>query len=178
MKCAVRSQPEIEVCLPFPCCDTRHQALCFRLKTLFSLPAGAFLVPYTIMLLVGGIPLFYMELALGQYNRKGAITCWGRICPLFKGKKTHTKRGNLFANCKIFCLVGGSLETCQSLARLQGPKLIQGKFFGKTSCVRHTTTLQILGTDQLEKTENTCIYLFVNRQFNVWRVKLETATRT
>ena len=48
--------------------------------------SGAFLVPYVIMLLVGGIPLFYMELALGQYNRKGAITCWGRICPLFKGK--------------------------------------------------------------------------------------------
>lgn len=48
--------------------------------------AGAFLVPYCIMLIVGGIPLFYMELALGQFNRKGAITCWGRLCPLFKGK--------------------------------------------------------------------------------------------
>ncbi|XP_050094668.1 sodium-dependent dopamine transporter [Anopheles aquasalis] len=46
---------------------------------------GAFLVPYGIMLLVGGIPLFYMELALGQFNRKGAITCWGRLVPLFKG---------------------------------------------------------------------------------------------
>lgn len=46
---------------------------------------GAFLVPYGIMLLVGGIPLFYMELALGQYHRKGAITCWGRLVPLFKG---------------------------------------------------------------------------------------------
>ncbi|CAG9759494.1 unnamed protein product [Ceutorhynchus assimilis] len=46
---------------------------------------GAFLVPYCIMLVIGGIPLFYMELALGQYNRKGAITCWGRLCPLFKG---------------------------------------------------------------------------------------------
>ncbi|KAI8128691.1 Sodium-dependent dopamine transporter [Lucilia cuprina] len=46
---------------------------------------GAFLVPYCIMLLVGGIPLFYMELALGQHNRKGAITCWGRLVPLFKG---------------------------------------------------------------------------------------------
>ncbi|CAH1378553.1 hypothetical protein MTP99_002379 [Tenebrio molitor] len=46
---------------------------------------GAFLVPYCIMLIVGGIPLFYMELALGQFNRKGAITCWGRLCPLFKG---------------------------------------------------------------------------------------------
>ncbi|KAF6206488.1 hypothetical protein GE061_017721 [Apolygus lucorum] len=37
------------------------------------------------MLFVGGIPLFYMELALGQFHRKGAITCWGRIVPLFKG---------------------------------------------------------------------------------------------
>ncbi|XP_067145487.1 sodium-dependent dopamine transporter [Centruroides vittatus] len=46
---------------------------------------GAFLIPYLIMLSVGGIPLFFMELALGQYNRKGAITCWGRIVPLFKG---------------------------------------------------------------------------------------------
>ncbi|XP_063907552.1 sodium-dependent dopamine transporter [Zophobas morio] len=46
---------------------------------------GAFLVPYCIMLIIGGIPLFYMELALGQFNRKGAITCWGRLCPLFKG---------------------------------------------------------------------------------------------
>lgn len=39
-----------------------------------------------MMLLLAGIPLFYMELALGQYNRKGAITTWGRICPLFKGE--------------------------------------------------------------------------------------------
>ena len=36
------------------------------------------------MLLVGGIPLFYMELALGQHERKGAITCWGNLVPLFK----------------------------------------------------------------------------------------------
>lgn len=46
---------------------------------------GAFLIPYCIMLIIGGIPLFYMELALGQFNRKGAITCWGRLVPLFKG---------------------------------------------------------------------------------------------
>ncbi|XKL68412.1 hypothetical protein PGB90_003903 [Kerria lacca] len=46
---------------------------------------GAFLIPYCIMLFIGGIPLFYMELALGQFHRKGAITCWGRIVPLLKG---------------------------------------------------------------------------------------------
>lgn len=46
---------------------------------------GCFLIPYSLMLVAAGIPLFYMELALGQYNRTGAITCWGGLCPLFKG---------------------------------------------------------------------------------------------
>lgn len=46
---------------------------------------GVFLIPYGLMLILGGIPLFYMELALGQFYRTGAITCWERICPLFKG---------------------------------------------------------------------------------------------
>lgn len=36
------------------------------------------------MLVVGGIPLFYMELALGQHERRGAITTWGNLVPLLK----------------------------------------------------------------------------------------------
>ncbi|XP_036359791.1 sodium-dependent serotonin transporter-like isoform X2 [Octopus sinensis] len=46
---------------------------------------GAFLIPYIIMLVFGGLPLFYMELALGQYQRCGCFTVWNRICPMFKG---------------------------------------------------------------------------------------------
>ncbi|XP_075424852.1 sodium-dependent serotonin transporter-like [Ascaphus truei] len=46
---------------------------------------GAFLIPYTIMAIFGGVPLFYMELALGQFHRTGAISIWKRICPIFKG---------------------------------------------------------------------------------------------
>ncbi|KAL3079076.1 hypothetical protein niasHS_014858 [Heterodera schachtii] len=57
----------------------RFPYLCFKNG------GGAFLLPYTMMVLLAGIPLFYMELALGQFHRKGAITTWGRICPLFKG---------------------------------------------------------------------------------------------
>ncbi|XP_039618861.1 sodium-dependent noradrenaline transporter [Polypterus senegalus] len=45
---------------------------------------GAFLIPYTFFLFIAGIPLFYMELALGQFNREGAATVW-KICPIFKG---------------------------------------------------------------------------------------------
>ncbi|XP_056360581.1 sodium-dependent serotonin transporter-like [Oenanthe melanoleuca] len=46
---------------------------------------GAFLIPYTLMAVFGGVPLFYMELALGQFHRTGAIPIWKRICPIFKG---------------------------------------------------------------------------------------------
>jgi solute carrier family 6 serotonin transporter-like protein 4 len=40
---------------------------------------GAFLIPYFIMLVFGGLPLFYMELCLGQFHRypgqQGNIHC-------------------------------------------------------------------------------------------------------
>lgn len=37
---------------------------------------GAFLVPYFIMLFLQGLPIFYLELAIGQRLRKGAIGVW------------------------------------------------------------------------------------------------------
>uniref|UniRef100_A0ACB8G0Q5 Sodium-dependent serotonin transporter n=1 Tax=Sphaerodactylus townsendi TaxID=933632 RepID=A0ACB8G0Q5_9SAUR len=46
---------------------------------------GAFLIPYALMAIFGGVPLFYMELALGQFHRVGAIPIWKNICPIFKG---------------------------------------------------------------------------------------------
>jgi len=45
---------------------------------------GAFLIPYIMMLTLGALPLFYMELILGQFHRQGPISVW-RISPIFKG---------------------------------------------------------------------------------------------
>ncbi|XP_065569166.1 sodium- and chloride-dependent GABA transporter 2-like [Artemia franciscana] len=45
---------------------------------------GAFLVPYLICLLCGGVPIFFLEVALGQYTAQGGISAW-RICPIFQG---------------------------------------------------------------------------------------------
>ncbi|XP_066277294.1 sodium- and chloride-dependent GABA transporter ine-like isoform X3 [Branchiostoma lanceolatum] len=46
---------------------------------------GAFLIPYFIMLFLCGIPLLYMELAVGQYTQQGPVGALGKICPLLKG---------------------------------------------------------------------------------------------
>ncbi|XP_031428504.1 sodium- and chloride-dependent GABA transporter 2-like isoform X2 [Clupea harengus] len=46
---------------------------------------GVFFIPYLLFLFTCGIPLFFMETALGQYTSQGGITCWRKICPLFQG---------------------------------------------------------------------------------------------
>lgn len=51
---------------------------------------GAFFVPYVIFFICCGIPVFFLETALGQFTSEGGITCWRKVCPLFEGEKTHT----------------------------------------------------------------------------------------
>ena len=46
---------------------------------------GTFLIPYFTMLLGIGLPLFFMELALGQYAGQGPTKIFGKVAPLFKG---------------------------------------------------------------------------------------------
>ncbi|EDL87659.1 solute carrier family 6 (neurotransmitter transporter), member 18, isoform CRA_d [Rattus norvegicus] len=46
---------------------------------------GAFLIPYFIALVFEGIPLFYIELAIGQRLRRGSIGVWKTISPYLGG---------------------------------------------------------------------------------------------
>lgn len=46
---------------------------------------GAYLVPYFILLLIIGIPLFFLELAVGQKVRRGSIGVWNYVCPSLGG---------------------------------------------------------------------------------------------
>ncbi|XP_064609572.1 sodium- and chloride-dependent glycine transporter 1-like, partial [Liolophura sinensis] len=56
----------------------RFPYLCYR-------NGGAvFLIPYIVMLVLAGLPLFFMELAFGQFSSLGCITVW-RVNKLFKG---------------------------------------------------------------------------------------------
>ncbi|XP_067653183.1 sodium- and chloride-dependent glycine transporter 1-like [Haliotis asinina] len=45
---------------------------------------GAFLIPYTICLTLCGLPLFFLEVAVGQFCGKSGTKVWS-VCPLMKG---------------------------------------------------------------------------------------------
>ncbi|KAB1254530.1 Sodium- and chloride-dependent betaine transporter [Camelus dromedarius] len=46
---------------------------------------GAFFIPYFIFFFACGIPVFFLEVALGQYTSQGSVTAWRKICPLLQG---------------------------------------------------------------------------------------------
>ncbi|XP_050396471.1 sodium- and chloride-dependent glycine transporter 1 isoform X1 [Patella vulgata] len=45
---------------------------------------GAFLIPYLTFLFLCGVPLYFLEVCMGQFSGQGVIECWG-VCPLLKG---------------------------------------------------------------------------------------------
>uniref|UniRef100_A0A915AMX3 Transporter n=2 Tax=Parascaris univalens TaxID=6257 RepID=A0A915AMX3_PARUN len=56
----------------------RFPYLCFKNG------GGSFLVVYAIFFCLGAVPIFIMEVTIGQYLQRGAMEMWN-MCPLFKG---------------------------------------------------------------------------------------------
>lgn len=47
--------------------------------------SGAFLIPYLIMLFIEGMPLLYLEFAVGQHFRRGSMGVWTKVHPYLAG---------------------------------------------------------------------------------------------
>ncbi|KAJ8912101.1 hypothetical protein NQ315_005437 [Exocentrus adspersus] len=46
---------------------------------------GTFLITYTVAMFLCGIPMFFQEVAIGQYLGSGGMTFVGQLCPILKG---------------------------------------------------------------------------------------------
>ncbi|CAH0725352.1 unnamed protein product, partial [Brenthis ino] len=57
----------------------RFPYLCYRNG------GGAFLIPFFLMLMLIGLPLFFLELYVGQYSRLGPLKAFSAISPFFSG---------------------------------------------------------------------------------------------
>lgn len=60
--------------------------------SLFSPPApqGAFLIPYLMMLALAGIPIFFLEVSLGQFASQGPVSVWKAI-PALQGERSRLR---------------------------------------------------------------------------------------
>nr|CAI5822955.1 unnamed protein product [Callosobruchus analis] len=47
---------------------------------------GAFLIPYLIVLVLIGRPMYYLEMCLGQFNSRGNVKIFENLAPVLKGK--------------------------------------------------------------------------------------------
>ncbi|KAJ8333756.1 hypothetical protein SKAU_G00410750 [Synaphobranchus kaupii] len=94
---------------------------------------GAFLIPYILFLVIAGMPLFYMELALGQYNREGAATIW-KICPVFKGVGYTVILIALYVGFYYNVIIAWSLYYLYSSCTLELPWQKCGNIWNSENC--------------------------------------------
>ena len=63
----------------------------------FENGGGAFLIPYAVITLILGVPMFMLEIGIGQYYQLGPTKAWGAIHPSI--------RGIGFASCTVTFIV-------------------------------------------------------------------------
>ncbi|XP_078403082.1 sodium- and chloride-dependent neutral and basic amino acid transporter B(0+)-like isoform X1 [Cetorhinus maximus] len=69
---------------------------------------GAFLIPYVIMLIFAGIPLFFLECAIGQFASRGPVAVWKAV-PILKGVGIAMVLVSTFVTIYYNCIVAYSL---------------------------------------------------------------------
>ncbi|KAM9475985.1 sodium-dependent neutral amino acid transporter SLC6A17 [Clarias gariepinus] len=70
---------------------------------------GAYLVPYFILLILIGIPLFFLELAVGQRIRRGSIGVWNYVCPRLGGVGVSSLMVSGFVGLYYNVIIGWSI---------------------------------------------------------------------
>ena len=64
-------------------CDKLTHYIC--IMSFFNFYPGAFILAYILIAILVGLPLIFLELALGQYSSLSQVKVW-RLCPIAKGK--------------------------------------------------------------------------------------------
>ncbi|XP_047195279.1 sodium- and chloride-dependent neutral and basic amino acid transporter B(0+)-like [Hippoglossus stenolepis] len=69
---------------------------------------GAFLIPYFLLLVLCGIPLFFMENAIGQFCSQGPVNMW-RAVPMLQGVGLSVVIGNILMSTYYNVIISYSM---------------------------------------------------------------------
>ncbi|XP_055500159.1 sodium- and chloride-dependent neutral and basic amino acid transporter B(0+)-like [Leucoraja erinacea] len=69
---------------------------------------GAFLIPYTLMLVMAGMPVFFLESSLGQFASRGCVRVWKAV-PILQGVGITMMIMVTFSSVSYNCIIAYSL---------------------------------------------------------------------
>ena len=76
----------------------------FAFIDLFYFLSGAFLIVYFIAMTFCGIPIFFQEVAMGQYLGAGGMTLVSQLCPMLKGVGVATMTAVFYLDI-YYCVI-------------------------------------------------------------------------
>ncbi|KAF8569556.1 hypothetical protein P879_06633, partial [Paragonimus westermani] len=94
---------------------------------------GTFLIPYFVSVFAAGLPVFLLEVTLGQLTSQGGISAWN-ICPLFTGIGFATTVTNFCLCCYYNVILAWALYYLFSSLTTILPWTLCGQWWNTDAC--------------------------------------------
>lgn len=118
----------------------RFPYLCFKNG------GGAFLIPYTFMLIFIGAPVFYLELTLGQFTSAGPLVVW-KVNPLLRGIGYASLATNCFLALYYNVLIAYCFYYLVASFQMIVPWSTCGNWWNSALCTDQKTLMNLSRTD-------------------------------
>ncbi|XP_035824707.1 sodium- and chloride-dependent GABA transporter 2 [Aplysia californica] len=146
---------------------------------------GAFLIPFIICLLLCGLPLYFMEVALGQFLAKSSLHVF-EICPLLKGVGVAVNLMSLICACEQSMIIGWMLIFLPHCFRDPLPWTLCGQWWNSDKCVPTIGQTQagavgngtMIGMDGLVRAGHNITFTADDNNFTEMVINSSVANRT
>jgi len=115
---------------------------------------GAFLIPYILVVIFCGVPLFLLEISLGQFMKKGPVRIWN-MCPLMKGIGYCTTVVSFYTNTYYIMVLTWAVYYFYRSFTLTLPWSNCNNAWNTQACVSATNTTKLISANNTYNISNT-----------------------
>ncbi|XP_059145866.1 sodium- and chloride-dependent creatine transporter 1-like [Physella acuta] len=127
---------------------------------------GAFLIPFVICLVTIGLPLYFLEVAMGQFMSRGAYHVWN-ICPLFKGIGIAQVIVNLMCSWYFLIIIAWILIYLVNSFKSPLPWTLCGQEWNSDRCVPQGSRVLLYNTSTIFYNSSSNSYNISSNNYNI-----------